>query len=154
MNVLGIDPSWAKPIAWAFVKHETVFHVGNFPSGKEINISHMGSLAKDHDISFMDIKKVVIEESRPGNIYAAKLMDRTGGILRTLIYQYGLSREHIFFVNPSTWQASYKLLGRKREAIHKSSIIIAKHYWPKLTEKDDDIASAILIALWGARNLR
>jgi hypothetical protein len=50
--------------------------------------------------------------------------------------------------------ASYKLGRMRRDAAHRAALNIARYYHKALTDRDDDLAAAILISLFGARRAK
>ncbi len=149
MICLGIDPGWSKPIAWAVTDGDKVIGSGMLDPGKELDYS---CIRNSWDGLIQKVGLVLIEQGQPKNLNSCHLMDRTGGILEGYLRFWDTpTGEKVHYVAPSTWMASYRLNRMRRDAAHRAALNIARYYHKDLTDRDDDLASAILISLFGAR---
>ncbi len=149
MICLGIDPGWSKPIAWAITDGEQVINCGTLDPGRDLGF---GCVRQIWDSLLDNVGLILIEQGQPKNLNACHLMDRTGGILEGYLrFWDDLTGRKVRYVAPVTWMASYRLNRMERDAAHKAALNIARYYHKDLTDKDDDLASAILISLFGAR---
>ena len=135
---MGIDPSWAKRIAWAVADSNEILRYGTWPNGKSIQCD---------DVRF-GCDKIYIEGQYMGkNFITAQKLAWSQGIIM------GYARVHkvpLIPIRPDAWMKSYKMpFGMKREG----RLEVIKNLVINLVGEDlgEDLNAACLIALYGAR---
>jgi hypothetical protein len=152
MICLGIDPAWSKPIAWAITDGEKVLFCGTLDPGKSLGFA---CVREKWDGLLEKVGLILIEQGQPKNLNSCHLMDRTGGIIEGYLRFWDTpTGQKVHYVSPSVWMSTYKLGRMRRDAAHRAALNIARYYHPELKDRDDDLASAVLISLFGARRER
>ena len=142
MIIMGIDPAWAKEIAWAIADsyNDKIIDYGTWPPGKDL---------KSSDIKLgADI--IYIEGSYPKNFdIAQKLAFPVGGIIVTA-NQLGIPFR---IVTHDEWALTYGLYQKMNR---KARIFAFSNLAKSLVGRDlgEDLNVACLIALFGARQER
>jgi hypothetical protein len=148
MICMGIDPAWGKKCAFAFTDGQKVFRIGYLKSGKDPVPFFL-----DEHIQGIHPDVILIEAGYTKNRTVCHMMDRTGGmILEAARRSTFCERVPTIFVDPTTWMSSYKMYRMRRETMNPIIIRTARYYYGDLKDKEDDLACAILISLYGARH--
>lgn len=138
MNIIGIDPSYAKPlgVAMCLNKKWRVF------SQELDELDFMLVRAHDHDV-----RTVALEDGYIGvNPLVSRKLDQVRGRIQAICERHHM---RVVMVNPATWQAALLTQGnyrpKKRAELAKLTMLRASNLLPdcKLT---DDQASAVCIA--------
>jgi Holliday junction resolvasome RuvABC endonuclease subunit len=145
MNI-GIDPSYAKPIAWAYCAG--TWEIGAVQPGSLHLFGDVFRAARDRGVT-----RVVIEAGYVGrNPHVATMLERMRGRLMELSFSVGLAVE---MVHPKTWQAACLSVGRHEPQRHAEIARLAKYRAMGLTglRLDEDRAVAVCLAEWGDSTL-
>ena len=139
MIVMGIDPAWAKPIAWALADPDTdkIVDYGTWPQGKDLKAS---------DIK-IGVDSIYIEGSYPKNFDIAQKLAYPVGAIIARANDFGIKWK---VITHDEWAMTYGLYKRMNR---KGRIQAFKNLATSLVGKDlgEDINVACLIALFGAR---
>ena len=139
--VMGIDPAWSKPIAWAIADGERILKYNKWPSGKKLQLE---------DIR-LPCQKIYIEGQHKQNM---KVMQQLAMTVGQIIMGAKISNIPWEIVNPSNWIVSYRLHTRMgRKALEPAYINLSRAMTGEKIN-DVDIAVACLIAMYGARRER
>ena len=163
MNILGIDPSLSST-GWAIVdsarkivafgKIETTAKANEFDRMNYIKAEILEILKKN------DVQAVYIEKSilvRKNNA------DKLSGLNYVLCCSIWHSKHLVIRVNPMLWKKLFKIKGAREEQKLKAIDIMNRRYKTRiknlnngelLEKKDNDIADAICIALYGLQDIK
>jgi len=139
--VMGVDPAWSKPIAWAVSDGEKIWKYGKWVSGKDI---------MPEDICF-PCEYVYIEGQHKQNMRVMQLLAMATG---EIIMCAKMSKVPWKIVEPREWIRSYKLHERMGGKALKPAYLNLARALTGEEIKDIDIACACLIAAYGARRER
>ena len=153
--VLGIDPGWAKPIAWAISDSELCHEVGILPPGKQLEFGHVYRCFENAKY-FSRVQVVYIETGHPGNTVVMEQMAMVAGALRICF----VPKIPVFFTQYNEWTGSFGIRRGTRKTIAQPMYLnIAAYYKKDLLELGHnktltgDIAAAICISIFGSRRL-
>jgi hypothetical protein len=154
--VLGIDPGWAKPIAWAISDSEKCHENGTLPPGKELEFGHVYQVFENQSAYFSRVTAVYVELGHPGNTKVMEQMAMVAGALRICF----VPGRPVFFTPYAEWTDSFGIRRGTRKTIAQPRYLeIAKYYRPNLLEQGynrvltGDVAAAICISIFGSRRL-
>lgn len=152
--VVGIDPGWAKPCAYAIADEQKAYWVGFLPSGKDLTGAALEGFKNQFRLA--KIHGVFIEAGHAGNTKVLEQMSRAGGML-----QMGLGEWPTTHVPYRMWVSSYRIPPSTPKIRAKMMYMnIARMYCPRIddptfvscsADAKTDIAAAICIAVFGAR---
>lgn len=147
MYILGIEPTWSRPVTASLVEGDRVL--------RAFKTREKGSVTDPHDWPVDlrggdgDLKAAYIEtpykQSLDMIIKISLVAGKIGHYLRTM-------GTDVYFVTPSTWQSTY-LVNPKDN--HRTIYLKLKtlHYsMTGIQEEDEDLVASTMIALYGAKH--
>jgi hypothetical protein len=154
--VLGFDPGWAKPIAWAISDHEHCHEVGTLPPGKELEFGHVYQCFENTAKYYSRVQAVFIELGHPGNTKVMEQMAMVAGALRICF----VPKIPVFFTPYAEWTGSFGIRRGTRKTVAQPMYLnIASYYKKDLPDLGynrvltGDVAAAICISIFGSRRL-
>jgi len=144
MNCIGIDPSYAKPVAYAY-KAGDVWHGGEF----DVYAMEVPSL---EEAKVNGVTTAIIEDGYVGcNMKVSMRLSEARARIEVLCQRLGWD---IVRVAPTTWHSVLAVNGhvpKDRASLKAQSKLRATAEIGKPV-KSDDLADAICLAVWGAAN--
>ncbi|MBN2286931.1 MAG: hypothetical protein JXI43_10820 [Tissierellales bacterium] len=140
MRVMGIDPAWAKEIAWAVAEGDHILKYGYWPEGKDL---------KREDVK-IDADMIYIEDIYLKNFHTAKKLGMAIGKIMIVADTEDIP---VNLVTNNDWCSSYKLSIFSNRNLRLSAM---RNLVTSIIGKDlgEDLNAAVLIALYGARQER
>lgn len=154
--VLGFDPGWAKPTAYAIGNAEgLVVELGFLPPGKDMEAGHVITTF-DKSPNFKLVQHVYIELGHAGNTTVMQQMAITAGALRCCFRPL----LPVTFTPYGEWSSSFGIRpGTNKKDAHQRYMNIAAYFrkdlekLPFTKKMIEDLAAAICIAVFGSRRL-
>ena len=154
MRIMGIDPSLSSTGVGVVIDGKTKYWEAIKSSIKEGYtedrivkiVERVQELCKKWEIDY-----IVIEKPIAGAVNGVRTIQDLAGLYYTIACSLMKRGYLVVPCMPSEWKSTVGVVGKKRAEQKKSSVEIAsRHIGKKLGIKDNDIADAILIGIYGS----